>query len=62
MDKGDRNRSIGGTKLNATSSRAHTVVTISFKKVTKNPVPGKPPTIMISDINLVDLAGSEKSD
>jgi hypothetical protein len=50
MDMGDK-----------TSSRAHTVVTITFKKITQNPTPGKPPLIMQSDINLVDLAGSEKS-
>jgi len=37
MDMGDKNRSVGGTKLNATSSRAHTVVTITFMKITKNP-------------------------
>jgi hypothetical protein len=36
MDKGDKNRSVGKTQMNATSSRAHTVVTISFKKITKN--------------------------
>lgn len=28
MDKGDRNRTVGKTQMNATSSRAHTVVTI----------------------------------
>lgn len=61
MDKGDRNRTVGSTKMNATSSRAHTVVTLSFRKITKNPTPGKPPLIMESEINLVDLAGSEKS-
>lgn len=62
MDRGDRNRSIGGTKMNATSSRAHTVVTINLKKITQNPTPGKPPLTMEADLNLVDLAGSEKSD
>jgi len=62
MDRGDKNRSVSGTKMNATSSRAHTVVTITFKKITKNPQAGKPPLTMESDINLVDLAGSEKSD
>jgi len=62
MDRGDKNRSIGGTKMNATSSRAHTVVTITFKKITQNPTPGKPPLTCEADINLVDLAGSEKSE
>jgi hypothetical protein len=61
MDRGDANRSVSKTNLNATSSRAHTVVTITFQKITKNPTPGKPPLKMESEINLVDLAGSEKS-
>ena len=61
MDKGNINRSIGATKMNATSSRAHTVVSIVFRKITKNPTAGKPPLVMESEINLVDLAGSEKS-
>lgn len=61
MDKGDRNRTVGKTQMNATSSRAHTVVTITFKKITKNANPNKPPLVMESEINLVDLAGSEKS-
>ncbi len=34
MDLGDKNRSVGKTQLNATSSRAHTVVTITFRKIT----------------------------
>ena len=58
MDKGDKNRSVGATQMNATSSRAHTVVTISFTRVTKT---GGANTLMESEINLVDLAGSEKS-
>lgn len=62
IDKGDKNRTVGSTNMNATSSRAHTVVTIIFKKITKNSNPGKPPLVMESEINLVDLAGSEKSD
>ena len=61
MDKGDSNRSIGQTKMNSSSSRAHTVVTITFRKITKTPTPSKPPLTMEADINLVDLAGSEKS-
>jgi hypothetical protein len=30
IDMGDKNRTIGGTAMNATSSRSHTVVTIEF--------------------------------
>jgi len=57
MDIGSTHRTIGATEMNATSSRAHTIIIIDFtqtefldkKKVEKNSV-----------INLVDLAGSEK--
>ena len=45
--------------MNATSSRAHTVTTISFKQTTYDPS-GKPCNQKKSDINLVDLAGSER--
>jgi len=31
MAEGNKKRSIGETKMNATSSRAHTVITIEFK-------------------------------
>jgi len=57
MDEGSKNRSIASTIMNATSSRAHTIITVELrqrqnfeeKKVEK-----------FSIINLVDLAGSEK--
>lgn len=57
MEIGNTHRTIGATEMNATSSRAHTIIVIDFKqteilekkKVEKNSV-----------INLVDLAGSEK--
>ncbi len=44
--------------MNATSSRAHTIITIEFKQVSFHD--GKP-SEKFSVINLVDLAGSEKS-
>ena len=58
MDEGYKNRSIGSTLMNATSSRAHTIITIEFKQISfedgrKNE--------KFSVINLVDLAGSEKA-
>lgn len=57
MDEGNRNRSIGSTLMNQSSSRAHTVITIEFKiKETL----GKKKMEKLSVINLVDLAGSEK--
>lgn len=44
--------------MNATSSRAHTVITIEFKQVTNE---NGRITEKVSVINLVDLAGSEKA-
>lgn len=58
MDEGYENRTIGSTNMNATSSRAHTIVTIEFKQI--NVVAGKK-CEKISMINLVDLAGSERA-
>jgi hypothetical protein len=57
IDMGDSNRSVGATAMNATSSRAHTVVTINYSKITK--MAGKEGRLG-SMINIVDLAGSEK--
>jgi hypothetical protein len=57
MEEGNRNRSIGSTVMNQSSSRAHTVITIEFKiKETL----GNKKMEKLSIINLVDLAGSEK--
>lgn len=41
--------------MNATSSRAHTIITIEFKQIQKDTKTEK-----VSMINLVDLAGSER--
>jgi len=46
--------------MNATSSRAHTVVTIVFDQISKNESGQE--TKKSSNINLVDLAGSERAD
>ena len=58
MDEGYNNRTIGSTLMNATSSRAHTIVTVEFKQVT---MVAKKRSEKLSMINLVDLAGSERS-
>ena len=58
MDEGYDNRTIGSTLMNATSSRAHTIVTIEFRQVT---MVAKKKSEKLSMINLVDLAGSERS-
>jgi hypothetical protein len=59
MKIGEGNRSRGATLMNATSSRAHTIVIIEFKRI--EVIDGKK-TVKSSVINLVDLAGSEKAD
>lgn len=58
-DEGTANRTVAATNMNATSSRAHTVVTIMFEQIRKDAT-GKEMT-MSSEINLVDLAGSERA-
>ena len=58
MEMGQSNRSIGATQMNATSSRAHTVITVEIKQVI---IEGGVTQNKISVINLVDLAGSEKA-
>ena len=58
MDEGYNNRTIGSTLMNATSSRAHTIVTIEFRQIL---ILAKRRSEKLSMINLVDLAGSERS-
>ena len=52
---GTNNRTVAATQMNATSSRAHTVVTIQFDQISKNDLGQE--TKKSSVINLVDLAG-----
>ena len=52
---GTANRTVAATQMNATSSRAHTVVTIVFDQISKNSAGQE--TKKSSNINLVDLAG-----
>ncbi|KAI6188028.1 putative tRNA N6-adenosine threonylcarbamoyltransferase [Aphelenchoides besseyi] len=59
INTGTKTRTIAATNMNATSSRAHTIVKIQF--VQKTPKPnGNGATTKTSEINLVDLAGSER--
>ncbi|XP_075749316.1 kinesin-like protein KIF28 [Rhipicephalus microplus] len=58
IEEGTTNRSIAITNCNATSSRAHTLVTLMLIQRTKRP-PG-PETTKTSIVHLVDLAGSER--
>ncbi|XP_065939460.1 kinesin-like protein KIF3A [Magallana gigas] len=55
LEKGYRNRSIAATKMNAHSSRAHTIVTIYVKQIQSNAK-----ATLSSQISIVDLAGSER--
>ncbi len=57
MEEGSRNRSIAATEMNASSSRAHTIISIEFRQ--KEVISGKKRE-KLSVIHLVDLAGSEK--
>eukprot|EP00929_Paragymnodinium_shiwhaense_P051384 TRINITY_DN2586_c0_g2_i3.p1 TRINITY_DN2586_c0_g2~~TRINITY_DN2586_c0_g2_i3.p1 ORF type:complete len:1057 (+),score=326.94 TRINITY_DN2586_c0_g2_i3:84-3173(+) len=57
IDEGTSNRTVGSTLMNATSSRAHTVITIELKQAYN----ARPDDFKVSMINLVDLAGSEKA-
>jgi kinesin family protein 1 len=59
IDQGTANRTVASTNMNATSSRAHTVVTITFDQIFNT---GAGETKKSSVINLVDLAGSERAD
>ena len=57
MELGTKNRTVAATQMNATSSRAHTIITIEFKQIKKL---GETKSERVSMINLVDLAGSER--
>lgn len=59
MANGNKNRSIGAHAMNATSSRAHTIISIEFKQITQS---ASVKTEKLSVINLIDLAGSEKAE
>lgn len=59
-DEGTANRTIAATNMNATSSRAHTIVTINLIQKYKNDAGAE--MAKSSLINLVDLAGSERAD
>ena len=55
MEEGTVNRTIASTNMNATSSRAHTIVGIKFTQKFKNAANVE--TAKTAIINLVDLAG-----
>ncbi|CAD7932320.1 unnamed protein product [Amoebophrya sp. A120] len=53
MAAGTRNRSVGQTKMNETSSRSHSIFTITIECSTNG-------HIRVGKLNMVDLAGSER--
>lgn len=55
MEEGTANRTVAATQMNATSSRAHTIVAITFIQKYKNAAGAE--TAKKSVVNLVDLAG-----
>lgn len=57
--EGTENRTIAATNMNATSSRAHTVVTVHFDQIIKT---DHGETKKMSVINLVDLAGKRQKE
>ncbi|KAK2181347.1 hypothetical protein NP493_403g07034 [Ridgeia piscesae] len=59
IEQGTAARTVASTNMNATSSRAHTVVTLTFDQIYKVEGEEKKKS---SVMNLVDLAGSERAD
>lgn len=58
MNEGTKNRTIASTNMNETSSRAHTIVCITFCQKRKNDSGQEMAKTSVN--NLVDLAGSER--
>ncbi|KAM9962279.1 hypothetical protein ACTFIR_005182 [Dictyostelium discoideum] len=63
VEQGESNRKVGGTKLNATSSRSHAVLTIKLftspRHIPKSDI--HPSQIRCSKLCIIDLAGSERA-
>ncbi|XP_037049564.1 osmotic avoidance abnormal protein 3 isoform X2 [Bradysia coprophila] len=62
---GTKNRIVGATLMNATSSRSHSIFTISLEQISTNvdndrQMGGDAVSIKKGKLNLVDLAGSER--
>lgn len=60
MQSGKKNRSVGSTLMNQTSSRSHSIFTIVCECAEQPKEPGGKPSIRVGKLNLVDLAGSER--
>ncbi|KAG1713327.1 hypothetical protein DVH05_001114 [Phytophthora capsici] len=61
MQQGKKNRSVGATLMNQTSSRSHSMFTITVEACSTAVVDANSkPHICVGKLNLVDLAGSER--
>jgi hypothetical protein len=59
MSAGNKNRSVGFTEMNATSSRSHSIFSITVEASELDPATGEQ-RIRAGKLHLVDLAGSER--
>ncbi|KAJ3197387.1 Kinesin-like protein kif3b [Irineochytrium annulatum] len=59
MSFGNKNRSVGATEMNATSSRSHSIFSITVEASERDPASGED-RIRAGKLHLVDLAGSER--
>jgi hypothetical protein len=60
MDKGNKNRAVGSTLMNADSSRSHSIFTINVEMCEKDEADDGEEHYRLGKLNLVDLAGSER--
>ncbi|ORZ35888.1 P-loop containing nucleoside triphosphate hydrolase protein, partial [Catenaria anguillulae PL171] len=58
MDRGNKSRSVAATEMNATSSRSHSIFTITIES--SAPGPDGTAHVVAGKLHLVDLAGSER--
>jgi len=58
LQSGKKNRSTGSTLMNASSSRSHSIFTVTIETSSKG-VDGKQ-HFRVGKLNMVDLAGSER--
>ncbi|XP_015261251.1 PREDICTED: centromere-associated protein E [Gekko japonicus] len=63
LKKGEKNRHYGETKMNARSSRSHTIFRMIIESKEKSDASNSncDGAVMVSHLNLVDLAGSERA-
>jgi len=59
LDAGLKNRSVGATLMNTTSSRSHSIFTVTVETCEISAVDDEP-HIRVGKLNMVDLAGSER--